>query len=236
MSVTAGMSRTNEDTVQIGPRIDAALWERFKDFVQSKHGRTSGSTADEVEQALKQRMGEDPLQQVDDRLRRLESALDVDHPPTADSSSGERETVSKDPEQNSLSARTQNRVDDILGQLPGRFDEDQLDAAIQNAAGTSYKTIKRYKEILQRRQLAVACPWSDDADQTAYYQDKSMFAVAAVQNLTPQEVHTLEDKLAVQWGSDWFDRALPDDMSKPSITTPDRGSSDGSDGTGPGFQ
>ena len=235
--VTCSMSRQNNGTVQIGPRIDRRVWEQFKDFVEQKHGKTSGVTADEVEKALQQRMGEDPLQHVDDRLRRLEDALDVDRPTQSDGAVGERDTVSKaerDPTQDDLTPRTQNRVDKILGQLPGRFSEDQLEAAIENVAGSSFKTLQRYKEILTNRHMVVQAPWVDDRDEgDGFYQDRRMFAIAATQNLDPGGLYQLEDRLAVHWGEDWVSQELPDDMPNPLDTGV---GPDGSDDGRLGFQ
>jgi len=234
--VTAGMSRQTEDTVQIGPRIDRRVWEQFKDFVKQQHGKTSGVTADEVEKALQQRMGEDPLQHVDNRLRRLEDALDVDRPTQSDGAGGERDTVSKadrDPTQDDLTPRTQNRVNSILDSLPGRFTADQLDAAIENVAGASYKTLQRYREILTNRHMVVEAPWVDDPDGDGYYQDRSMFAVAATQNLDNGGLYQLQDRLAVHWGEDWVSQELPDDLSNPLDTGV---GPDGSDGHGSAFQ
>jgi hypothetical protein len=231
------MSQQNGRNIKIGPRIDRRVWEQFKQFVEDKHGKTSGVTADEVETALRRHMQDDPLQDIDARLRRVEDALDVDRPTGADGPSGERDTVSKadrDPTQDDLTPRTQNRVDSILGNLPGRFTEDQLEAAIENVAGSSYKTLQRYKEILTNRHMVVQAPWVDDRDDgDSFYQDKSMFAIAATQNMQPQEVYQLEDKLAVHWGEDWVSRELPDDMPNPL----DKGvGPDGSDGHDRTFQ
>jgi len=216
------MSRQNNGTVQIGPRIDRRVWEQFKEFVEQKHGKTSGVTADEVEKALQQRMGEDPLQHVDDRLRRIEDELGIDRPTQSDGPVGERETVSnadRDPTTDDLTPRTQNRVDKILGQLPGRFTEDQLEAAIENVAGSSYKTLQRYKEILTNRHMVVRAPWVDEQDEgDGFYQDRRMFAIAATSNMDAGALYQLQDTLAVHWGEDWVNQELPDDMPNPFDT------------------
>lgn len=207
------MPRNTGDTVQIGPRIDKQIWEQFKQFVKDKHGKTSGVTAEEVENALQQRMGNDPLQHMDERLRRVEQAVGVDAGDSSQQPVGERETVSKDPTDEPLNPRTQQRVDEILDQLPGRFDSDQLDAAIENVAGSSYKTLRKYRELLTKRHLIVQAPW--DTDGESHYKDKQRFAIAAAKNLEPEELHTLSDRLAIHWGDDWFSTELPDDMPNP---------------------
>lgn len=228
---TEVMSEQDGRRIKIGPRIDRRVWEQFKEYVEDHHGKTYSSTAEEVEKALRRHMQDDPLQHIDDRLRRVEDALDVDRPTGADGTVGERETVSnadRDPTTNELTPRTQNRVDKILGNLPGRFTEDQLDAAIENVAGASFKTLQRYREILTNRHKVVQAPWVDDMnDGDGYYQDKRMFAIAATQNMHPDEVYQLEDKLAVHWGDDWVSRELPDDMPNPLDTDhPTDGSGD----------
>lgn len=202
------MPREGQTTVQIGPRIDKQLWTEFKEFVEEKHGKTSGVTAVEVEKALRRHVGEDPLQQVDERLRTLESKVGAD----SSDSVGTRETVSNDPANGQLNARTQNRVDAILDQLPARFDSDQLDAAIENVAGSSYKTINRYREILTKRNKVVQAPWND---AETFYQDRRMFSIAAVENLDQGDLYNLQDRLAVHWGDNWLTTSLPDDMPDP---------------------
>jgi len=237
------MSRQSNQAVQIGPRIDRQVWADFERFVEEKHGKTSGVTAEEAENALKRHMGESELQQVDERLRRIESELDIPTP-QSDSGSGERETVSNGSvsngsdgsdfrapqQQQELNPRTQTRVNRILDELPGSFTSDQLDAAIENVAGTSYKTKKKYRELLLDRTLVVPASWNDE---DLFYQDRSKFAVAAVAELSPQQVHTLHDNIAPYWGDDWLDTALPDGLSNPLDQLDD---SPDSRGSGLGFQ
>jgi hypothetical protein len=73
-------------TVQPGGRIDPEVWERFKSFVEEKHGRTRGVTGNELEKALTNHMsGQNPTEPIHriendvatmkSKLARLEDAL-----------------------------------------------------------------------------------------------------------------------------------------------------------------
>lgn len=233
------MAKKSGETTQLGARVDSGVWEQFKDFVQNKHGKSSGVTSKEVEDALIRHMGQSELQHVDDRLRRIEDALDIDHPPRSDRPSGERDRPSdpseSDPKKDDLTPRTQTKVDNILGNLPGRFTSDQLDAAIQNVAGSSPKTLKKYRDILTNRHVVVKAPWVDDRDEDAdgFYQDRRMFAVAAVQHMDAGALYQLQDNLGPYWGDNWVIDELPDDMPNPFDTVDDP---DGSDEGRLGFQ
>jgi len=55
---------------KIGVRIDEDLWEDFKSYVENKHGRTRGVTADEVETALRNHLQAD---HPTDALARIEN-------------------------------------------------------------------------------------------------------------------------------------------------------------------
>jgi len=55
---------------KIGVRIDEGLWEEFKSYVERRHGRTRGVTADEVETALRNHLNAD---HPTDALARIEN-------------------------------------------------------------------------------------------------------------------------------------------------------------------
>lgn len=68
------------DVVQPGCRIDAALWEQFRQDIKSRRGAVRGHLRTELETALRQYLdGGDPnsLGTVDERLSRIEAAVGV---------------------------------------------------------------------------------------------------------------------------------------------------------------
>jgi len=70
------------DRVQIGPEIDRRVWQRFRNHVEDKHGKTRGCLGDELENAIRHyiNFGTDkPLtEQLDEfnqRLQRIEGEI-----------------------------------------------------------------------------------------------------------------------------------------------------------------
>lgn len=60
------------DREKIGVRVDAELWEAFREDVKARKGQTRGVLGDEVESALRQYLSDDTAATVEDRLRRIE--------------------------------------------------------------------------------------------------------------------------------------------------------------------
>jgi hypothetical protein len=68
------------DRVQPGAKVDAALWERFRDAVRERHGGVRGHLRSELETALKLYIGDDAevsSVHVNQRLARIESELGI---------------------------------------------------------------------------------------------------------------------------------------------------------------
>jgi hypothetical protein len=68
------------DREKIGPRINSELWERFRTDVRERKGQTRGVLGDELENAIRQYLKDepDPIQKdIDRRLRRIEDAVGI---------------------------------------------------------------------------------------------------------------------------------------------------------------
>lgn len=68
------------ERVKIGPRIDADLWERFRNDVQERKGQTRGVLGDELENAIRQYLRDEPRpveQEINRRLTRMEDAMGI---------------------------------------------------------------------------------------------------------------------------------------------------------------
>lgn len=68
------------DQTQIGPSVDAELWEEFRENVRDRHGRVRGVLGKELETALRQHLSDDASpteRRLEARLMRIEDALDV---------------------------------------------------------------------------------------------------------------------------------------------------------------
>jgi hypothetical protein len=68
------------DQTQIGPSVDAELWEEFRENVRDRHGRVRGVLGKELETALRQHLSDDATpteRRLEARLMRIEDALDI---------------------------------------------------------------------------------------------------------------------------------------------------------------
>jgi len=66
------------DRKRISPRVDADLWQEFRDSVEERKGQTRGVLGDELENAIRQYLGkhESPaLTRMDKRLNRIEQEI-----------------------------------------------------------------------------------------------------------------------------------------------------------------
>lgn len=66
------------DRVQIGVEVDAEVWQRYREWVENKHGKTRGVLGDEVENALRQQIGEEitpGIARLEKRLARIETEV-----------------------------------------------------------------------------------------------------------------------------------------------------------------
>jgi len=68
------------DRTQIGPAVDADLWQRFRDDVESRKGQVRGVLGDELENAIREHLNDNPSpeqKEINARLTRIESKLGV---------------------------------------------------------------------------------------------------------------------------------------------------------------
>jgi len=63
------------DREKIGPRIDADLWERFRQDVKERKGTVRGSVGDELENAIRQYLSQNNELGIDERYQRIEDKL-----------------------------------------------------------------------------------------------------------------------------------------------------------------
>ena len=66
------------DRVQIGVEVDREVWERYREWVNDKHGKTRGVLGDEVENALRKQIGEEitpGVARIESRLARIENEI-----------------------------------------------------------------------------------------------------------------------------------------------------------------
>jgi hypothetical protein len=71
------------DRTQIGPDVDADLWDRFREDVEERYGKIRGVLGKELDTALRQHLGEDTRpaeRRIEQRLIRIEDALETSKP------------------------------------------------------------------------------------------------------------------------------------------------------------
>lgn len=62
--------------VKIGPRVDPDVYERFKQWVAEKHGKTRGVTGDELEKAMLAHMDDSPEREMVENQREMMHRLE----------------------------------------------------------------------------------------------------------------------------------------------------------------
>lgn len=192
----------SDETARLPP-VSKSLRDQFKADVEERHGTVRGHYRSEVEKALREYLNASQGGDTHDRLRRLEDQVDAIasevgvHP---DAESGKKKKDS------GVSATTLNRLDAIEAQIQREADgaskvhESVINAAIEDHAGTSEPTLRRYKQMLKQRQRAFENP-HEKSD--TWFVDEDDF-VTVVENNFPHR----NDEIASQYGGEWYDRVL----------------------------
>ena len=151
------------DRVQVGPKVDAALWAEFREQVKRRHGQTRGSLGDELENAIRNyihfgpdKSVPDQLAEMNARLQRVEGAVG-----TAEADGG-ADTLGAEPhthapsrlevdERPSANAATDKKVAwlaEQVGSNPESIPRSKLRDIVKDEYGFRRDTAKRYVERL----------------------------------------------------------------------------------------
>lgn len=194
------------------PPIDREVKEEFRKYVEDVHGGARGHFREEVETALREYMNAFNGGDTHDRLKRIERDIgDIKDTLSENDSDGRTDSVSK---------RTENRINDIMADIQRRAEElgtkrvpeNDVEAAIERNAGTSYKTIQRYKSLLTNQRELFPHPENDDV-----YFTKATAFVVFVENTLPSKQAS---EVVNAYGSDWWEENAPDGFLS---STPERG-------------
>jgi len=150
----------SDDLTQPGTRIDDALWREFRNDVEDRFGTVRGHLRHELENALREYLRGTEGGDTHDRLRRLENAVGRIDERTAALASGEAGKNKKDSD---VSPTTKNRLNEIEGIIEreagtGTVHEAVVRQAIEDVAGHSDPTIRRYRQMLTDRQILYPHP------------------------------------------------------------------------------
>jgi len=162
------MPNRGGERTQIGPAIDAELWERFRQNVEARKGTVRGNLGTELENAIRQYIGDleadvspGDIQRIDNRLSRIEQSLgaaDTDGGCTLSTATDTHTPPSKPPSKPSAKASTEEKVAYLAAcvldrEVPNsRTLESVSDTVLREVVGEEYSfrddTVERYVERL----------------------------------------------------------------------------------------
>lgn len=192
------------------PPIDAQLKERFKDDVKKRRGSVNGHFRTEVERALEEYLNATKGGDTHDRLRRIENTLD-DLSEQLDLDNSQSDSDSRT---DSVTKTTEKRVDKIMADIQdrakqldtSRVREEDVEAAIERNAGTSYKTIQRYKRLLQNQKEIFAHPTVGDV-----FFVKATAFIASMEQSDEIPEHK-KNEVAEKLGWNWWEENAPEGL------------------------
>jgi len=189
-----------DDRIQPGAKIDERLWRRFRQDVEDRCGTVRGHLGSELENAITEYIDASHGGDVNDRLRRLEQEMGNVQDTLGDIHDGQQAQKEKT---SGPSATTLNRLDDIDARIQqeagdaSKVHESVINAAIEDVAGTSAPTLRRYKQMLKERHVAFENP-HENSD--TWFVDEDVFVTVVENNWA----HRNAD-IAQEYGEDWYD-------------------------------
>jgi len=203
------------DKTTINHEVDAATYERFKDLIRQKHGSTHGRVAETITEALDlwveaHENGDLDLLNEDSavlaKLGNIEARLD-----SLETLERERQSPTG-AEAASVGTETEQKLERMVKNLPdeAQVSETVVEAVIEDEGLSSYKTLKKYKRLMQRRGHVIEHP-----DESAtYFTGARKFAIWAESSpdVTPKRVDYLVGQHEEVLGEGWYAEALPSDF------------------------
>lgn len=196
--------RMAQAKTQPGVKVSLPLWERFREDVERRRGTVHGNLSHELENAIESYLDASKGGDVTDELRRIRELIEDLEPVASDGESGSGG--------DSISKTTEDRIADIMADIRDRADqldsprvrEDDVEAAIERNAGTSYKTLQRYKQLLQNQRELFAHPSIEDV----YFVRPGSFIACVEQGgdgkLRADEAAEIRDAYGDEW---WVENA-----------------------------
>jgi len=162
----------DSNRIQPGTLIQQSLWEKFRNDVQTRKGSIRGHLQTEVERALREYIRGAEGGDTHDRLKRIENDLEEIHEAVADDSHGQ----GKNKKDSNVSKTVENRIEKIEKRVQreageGTIHEAVVQEAIEDIAGYSEPTIRRYKEILTSRNIL----WPHPVQEKKFVHDDEEF-------------------------------------------------------------
>lgn len=192
---------SEEGLTQPGTRIDEDVWQAFRNEVKRKRDGVRGHLRSELENALREYVEGSKGGDTNDRLRRLENTVEQIDERTAALVDGDAPNKKEDSDV-SLGPRRRKKLDAIESQIDReagdatKVHESVVNKAIEDNAGSSGPTLRRYKEMLKQRRIAFANP-AEDA--STWFVDEDVF-VRVVESNFPHRNHDI----ANEYGEEWY--------------------------------
>jgi len=163
----------DDQTTQIGVRVDATLWQQFREDVNRRKGAIRGQLKPELEAALREYLDAADGGDTNDRLTRIENELS--------DLRGEVRELGETKKDSDLSKTVENRLqsikDTIADEADGapRVHEQVVEMAIKKHAGHSKPTLRQYKRLLADDRALFEDP---RPDVSYYFRDAPQFCTA----------------------------------------------------------
>ena len=185
------------------PRIDESLRDEFKQDVRERRNGIKGHFRHEVENALRAYLEGAKGGDIEDRLRRLENRVEDIHENTAPVCDGEGAKTKKDRNVSEVGPRRRKKLDAIESQIEReagdatKVHESVVNKAIEDNAGSSGPTLRRYKQMLKQRRIAFSNP---SEESSTWFVDEDVF-VKVVESNFPHR----NDDIAKEYGESWYE-------------------------------
>lgn len=188
-----------DDYVRLPP-IPREVRKEFREMVKENYGGIRGFYRVEVEKAIREYMRANKGGDTHDRLKRIEDSLEELAEDRGDSSEPSTAEKTKD---SAVSSTTANRLEAIRGQIANQsggttiVHESIINKAIEDNAGSSTPTIRRYKQMLKQRHHVFENP---APEMSNWFLDGEAF-VEMVESNFPERTQ----EVAEEYGEEWYD-------------------------------
>lgn len=193
----------SDDAVQPGAKVNESLWKEFRHDVEARKGSVRGHLRTELENALREYLRASEGGDTHDRLRRIENQIDAIADGVTDLSDDEGEKRKKTA---GVSSTTKKRLRSVNAQIEreagdaATVHESVINHAIEDNAGSSEPTLRRYKEMLKQRRMAFENP---SGQSSTWFVDDETF-VRVVESNFPE----ITNEVADEYGIDWYDQMV----------------------------
>jgi hypothetical protein len=191
----------NDQTKQVGVRVDEGLWQSFRDDVKRRNGAVKGHLRSELEAAIREYMEASHGGDANDKLTRIETRLDEIEETI--------EQTAQKKNDSGFSATVENRMDKIRQTIHEETDgaprvhEQVVEMAIKKHAGRSDPTLRQYKRLLQEDRDLFEDP---RPDQSYYFRDAPRFCAAVNEFVQDREIPEQDylELVEERYGRDWW--------------------------------